>query len=179
MNARAAWVFCCAVAALAIGCSSATRHKALTVFFDGVPEPKQAAAAEGQRPDAAAAAAPAAPGRTFGEHGPYAAKLCGACHQSAATNALVVPKDELCFVCHELPRDKRYVHGPLASGGCLACHDPHSSKYRYLLVSEAEGFCLECHDRQAVMRVAAHAGVTQPCTDCHDAHMSDNEYLLR
>ncbi len=178
MNARAALVACCTAAALAAGCSVATRHKVLTVFFDGVPEPNQGTTPGGEQA-AAAASGPGVPGRLFGEHGPFAAKLCGACHESAATNALIVPKDELCFICHRLPRDKKYVHGPLAAGGCLSCHDPHSSRYRYLLVSEPEAFCLQCHDKQAVSRVAAHAGVEQACTDCHDAHMSDNRYLLK
>ena len=127
-----------------------------------------------------AAAAAAARGETGSEHGPYAAHLCSACHESTASNALVLPRDQLCTRCHDVMRvTKRFVHGPLASGGCLVCHDPHRSNYGHLLVSESSGFCLRCHDRRAVGQVPAHAGVDAECTTCHDAHMSDARFLLR
>lgn len=166
------------VAALAasIGCSPARRHKVLTIFFDGVPPPRSAEAAA-----PAAAVEPAVRLRSVqqGTHGPYAARLCQSCHDASARNALVAPAEELCFRCHELPRAKKYVHGPLASGGCVGCHDPHSSGYRYLLVSESDGFCFKCHDRASVTRGKSHEGVGERCTTCHDAHMSDREYLLK
>jgi predicted CXXCH cytochrome family protein len=94
-------------------------------------------------------------------------------------NALVAPGEQLCFLCHDLGTAKRYVHGPIASGGCLVCHDPHRSQYRHLLVSDAVGFCLHCHDRAALRPVAGHAAAAGQCTDCHEAHMSDRRYLLR
>ncbi len=166
------------VAAQSMGCGAAERRRVLTFLFDGVPPPKAAEAPDaGQqeiRPDA---------GRSrdvgYREHGPYAARQCGACHQPGAANALVAPKESLCLRCHEIKLDKKYVHGPLASGGCLSCHDPHSSQYRYLLVSESDGFCVNCHDPQAIARIAAHGGSQENCTTCHDAHLSDTKYLLK
>jgi len=168
-----------AVAALLIGgCSATSRYKVLTFFFDGVPPPKATEAAEGKQDEIRATAAQ--PRRVgYGEHGPYAARLCNGCHESAATNALVAPREQLCFRCHEIKLDKRHIHGPLASGGCTVCHDPHSSRSRYLLVSESDSFCLHCHDPRAVAKVAAHGGIQEQCTACHDAHMSDKRYLLR
>jgi predicted CXXCH cytochrome family protein len=146
------------------------------MFFDGVPPPKAEVATELESP-------PAASSRTrvvgAGEHGPYAAKLCDACHERGGRNALVAPRDQLCFRCHEFKTTKKYVHGPLASGACLVCHDPHSSRFRHLLVSEADGFCLSCHDRGTVEKIAGHEGVGEQCTECHDAHMSDERYLLK
>ena len=171
----------CLLTALATGCSAAARRNALTFFFDGVPPPKteqeSRAASEGAREDRSGSA----PGSVVSwDHGPYAAKLCAGCHEAGATNALVAPKVELCFRCHQLKLDKRVVHGPLASGGCLVCHDAHSSRYRYLLVSESTGFCFYCHDRKAVERVEAHAGGEgSDCTACHDPHMSDRDFLLK
>ena len=167
-------------AALTAGCSTSRHHRVLSFFFDGVPEPK-----------AVVSAAPeveASLGRRLvrpGEHGPYAAKLCSSCHDSKATNALVVPAEQLCNRCHELGETKTYVHGPLASGGCLVCHDPHRSANRFLLVSASDGFCLGCHDRAALSVIGgatgedSHAGDDADCTDCHEAHMSDRKYLLR
>jgi predicted CXXCH cytochrome family protein len=172
-------VACVSVAAvLAIGCHPTTRYQVLSFLFDGVPPPRSAEEAE--RSQAAIPADALALRRVgYGEHGPYAAKLCNACHESAAANTFVVPREQLCMKCHDLRLNKKYIHGPLASGGCTVCHDPHSSRYRYLLVSESDSFCLHCHDRQAIERNGAHQGVDGQCTDCHDAHMSDKKYLLR
>jgi len=168
----------CLVAALTMACSSATRHRVLTFFFDGVPPPTPAPAAESSQHSAqAAAAAPRSIGYT--EHGPYAARLCNACHEAAATNILVAPAEDLCLKCHDLRRDRKYTHGPLYSGGCLVCHDPHSSQYRNLLVSESDNFCFHCHDRESVERSPAHEGAQGQCTLCHDAHTSNDKYLLK
>lgn len=159
-------------------CGAAARYKALSFLFDGVPTPGVPRPAPGE-PGAIAADASAARRVGYREHGPFAAKLCNACHQAAATNALVAPGEQLCFRCHEFKLDKRYLHGPLASGGCQACHDPHSSQYRYLLVSESDTFCSFCHDSGAMAAIGAHAGGEEQCTTCHDAHMSDNAHLLK
>lgn len=171
-------------AALSAGCSVARHHRVLSLFFDGVPDPQAAVASD--TPDAQATI-----GRQLvrvGEHGPYAAKLCDSCHDSQATNALVVPAEQLCNRCHELGDAKTYVHGPLASGGCMVCHDPHRSTNRFLLVSASDVFCLQCHDRSTLSGLAGvagaagvdgHAGDAANCTECHEAHMSDRRYLLR
>jgi predicted CXXCH cytochrome family protein len=160
-----------------LGCDAASRHRVLTVFFDGVPPPGAAVA---PAPGQGRAAGGERPRKTvYGAHGPYAARLCNACHESAATNALVARGSDLCFRCHELALDKKYIHGPLASGGCIACHDPHGSQYRYLLVSESDSFCFRCHERQTVASIAIHGGIEEGCTSCHDPHMSDQPHLLK
>ena len=168
----------CLATALAVGCNARSRHKALTLFFDGVPEPKAAPDTAGA-PDADPTQPPAPGPVVYREHAPYAAKACDACHDAAATNALIVPKDELCARCHEVKLDKKYVHGPLASGGCLVCHDPHRSRYPALLVAESGTFCFRCHDRAALSPIEEHAHPEADCTACHDAHGSDQKYLLR
>ncbi len=167
------------IAGLLIGCNPTTRHQVLTTFFDGVPPPPTPTPTPeiGQGLTSGYAGLPRRV--RFGAHGPYAAKLCTGCHVPGTTNSLVVPREELCFRCHEFSLNKKYVHGPLASGGCTACHDPHSSQYRYLLVSESDSFCFHCHEREVVARVGAHAGAEEQCTGCHDPHMSDKRYLLR
>ena len=182
--------------ALSVGCSTVKHHRVLSFFFDGVPDP--AAAVVSATPEVEAAV-----GRQLvqpGEHGPYAAKLCDSCHDAQRTNALIVPREQLCNRCHELGAAKVYVHGPLASGGCTVCHDPHRSANRFLLVSASDGFCLTCHDRSALSDTAglggdngtgesaevdggtvgnAHGGDAANCTNCHEAHMSDRRFLLR
>jgi len=168
----------CLVAALTMGCNSATRHNVLTFFFDGVPPPRTAPSMEEAQAAPHASPAPAR-GVGYREHGPYAARLCNACHEPAATNSLVAPAEDLCLQCHDLRRDKKYIHGPLFAGGCIVCHDPHSSQYSNLLVSESDNFCFHCHDRGSVERTAAHVGTEGQCTFCHDAHTSNKKYLLK
>ena len=163
-------VVCCWVL-LALGCSDRT----LRIFFDGVPDRKQKTqitpGVSGQGHKAVSAA--------YYQHAPYAAKECSSCHDRNKTNNLIVPKDQLCFTCHDFPMDKKYVHGPLASGGCLLCHNPHASPNPYLLVSASTTFCFSCHDREAIPKDEPHMRADVQCTDCHDAHMSDKKYLLK
>jgi predicted CXXCH cytochrome family protein len=153
------------------GCSATTRHRVLTTMFDGVPPLRPST------PVAATTAGRQGPAFVVPRvHGPYAAKLCSACHVSKAGNALVSSPEQLCLRCHQFEFGGNYVHGPLAAGGCRACHEPHSSPYRYLLVSESELFCFHCHDRE---RLRGHAGDEPKCTSCHDAHMSAKKFLLK
>ena len=171
----------CAVALVAcglvLGCSAGTRHKVLSTLFDGVPPPKTADTSAGAPGVASGAGGTALVARVA--HEPFAAKQCDACHDAKATNNLVAPKRELCFQCHDFQPFKQYVHGPLASGGCLLCHDPHDSPNRNLLVDESDGFCLRCHDRADLRAVDGHEPDRLNCTECHEAHMSDRKYLLR
>ena len=178
MKVRSVASWTCVAALLTLGCSATSRHKALTIFFDGVPPQKTTDTSQGQQATATTIGAPSR--QVAGsEHGPYAAKLCNACHEGGATHALVAPNDELCYRCHTIKLDRMFIHGPLASGGCLVCHDPHSSRYPYLLVSDSGSFCLGCHDRETVAKIEGHGELNENCTTCHDAHGSDTKYLLK
>jgi predicted CXXCH cytochrome family protein len=178
MKAREAAPWTCVLALLALGCNTPSRHKTLTRFFDGVPPPHTAESVQAQQTSATTIGTPTRPD-LGSEHGPYAAKQCNACHEPGATNALVAPSDELCLRCHTIALDKKFMHGPVTSGGCLLCHDPHSSRYRYLLVSDSGGFCLSCHAPETVAKIPGHEDPNANCTTCHDAHGSDTKYLLK
>lgn len=170
----------CGLALLLAGqaCSPPARHATLTLFFDGVPDlpspvenkPMQVLAAhDGPRVRK--------PG--YRAHGPYGARLCSACHLSTASNSFVVPKEKLCQNCHDFPLDKAHLHGPVAAGGCISCHDPHGSAHPSLLVADPATFCYRCHEQQDVASLPAHKETTKACTECHDPHQSDREHLLR
>ncbi|MCL5024678.1 MAG: hypothetical protein M1497_15190 [Nitrospirae bacterium] len=159
--------------AFVYGCEGKSSYKVLSFFFDGVPPPGQAKSEAGRE----AKTEGTQPKTTYREHGPYAARQCEACHVRGS-NRLVLPIEELCLKCHTLDLRKKYVHGPLASGGCKVCHEPHGSAYPYLLVAEPKEFCLYCHNRNDIAKQAAHKGVEAQCTSCHDAHSSDKKYLL-
>jgi len=177
-EALAATLLVSLVAGLLLGCDATSRHKVLTYFFDGVPPLETAEAPSVQGAAGASNLIPAHP-ISFQEHGPYAAKLCNACHNESGGNAMVAPPDQLCFRCHALKLDKAYIHGPLASGDCLVCHDPHSSPYKPLLISQSDSFCFHCHDASDIAKSTGHANLEEPCTTCHDAHMSNQQYLLK
>jgi predicted CXXCH cytochrome family protein len=166
------------IVALLSGCAAKTRYKVLSFFFDGVPSPEETLgeAGKGGRKGGGTGTAVEKPG--YKEHGPYAAKQCDGCHVKAS-NRLVLPIEDLCFQCHSLDLRKKHLHGPLASGGCNVCHDPHGSMHPFLLVAEAREFCLTCHDANAIAKRDVHQEAEAQCTKCHDAHSSDNEYLLK
>jgi len=178
VNARISILAFGITAALVCGCNTTKSHQILSFFFDGVPEPGKSPVKPGAKTGRKGAGAGAEPASKYREHGPYAAKECGSCHKKA-TSSLVMPIDELCFQCHSIDVRKRFLHGPLATGGCKVCHAPHVSMHPFLLISEPKEFCLHCHDRDAIVASDAHKGVEAQCTTCHDAHSSDSAYLLK
>ena len=167
-------LICIACAVLLFGCEAKTRYQVLSFIFDGVPVPENpagGAASPGGK-------SPSGDSRQHAStHGPYAARMCEACHQKG-TNALLAPREQLCFRCHTFPMVRRQ-HGPVVAGGCLVCHDPHRSSNSFLLVAEAKEFCFYCHDKNEVMTRDAHRGVDISCTECHNPHGSDNDYFFR
>jgi predicted CXXCH cytochrome family protein len=152
-------------------------YKVLSFFFDGVPLPVSQDQNAQQNQGGQGAARPEL--GKYAEHGPFAAKLCRACHQQG-TNDLVLPIKELCVNCHALNIKKRYVHGPVASGDCKVCHEPHGSAYRFFLVDEPKKFCFYCHKQKDILKREVHQSSTEmQCTECHNAHASNVEFLLK
>jgi hypothetical protein len=41
---------------------------------------------------------------------------------------------ELCYSCHDRVREQvgssSFIHGPVAAGFCIVCHDPHGANER-------------------------------------------------
>ena len=135
MRIRTTILACCMTTVLLCACNTTKSHKALGYFFDGVPEPGKAPPELVGRDNRKGSVPVPATASRYREHAPYAAKQCQACHMKA-TRRLVLPIEELCLKCHTLNVRKKYIHGPLASGGCKVCHEPHGSTYPFLLVSE-------------------------------------------
>ena len=159
------------------GCSAETRYQTLSFFFDGVPQPEERISDPLTGSMTKTGPKQAVP---FRYHGPYAAKLCWACHQQDGGNKLILPVEKLCLNCHDLNIQKKHIHGPVAAGGCRICHDPHGSGKAFLLVAEPSTFCFYCHDEAEIKTREVHksAGSTQ-CTVCHNPHGSDNNFLLK
>jgi len=67
---------------------------------------------------------------------------CTVCHLAQTqgdmtTLNLVMPKEQICFACHEKSAELRR-HSPVAKGLCVDCHDSHSSDRPTLLRETAD-----------------------------------------
>lgn len=141
------------------------------------------------------------------KHGPKAAGQCHQCHESSRTAAfkssskqrqsvfsagggggvpgrLVAPVHKLCIYCHaykSLESDKSkglWIHGPVAKGFCTLCHDPHDSKFRYMLLKKPAELCTRCHSSGYIMNTEVHKDRAD-CTGCHNPHRGKNAFLLK
>ena len=180
----------CAVALL-IGCSSQTKQKWLTTFFDGVPQPGAARTNRSAivydydgRPmqtlperstNFAAAVAP-----FFVPHPPFEQKICTECHESRFSVRLKGPTKQVCFACHtNVFANAPVKHLPAENGECIACHDPHGSAFPVMLKSTGKEVCFECHDDVLGKARFKHKPVESgECSTCHNAHASTNAFLL-
>ena len=88
-----------------------------------------------------------------------------------------------CVECHDefaVDLKKAVVHKPITEGECVACHNPHSSNYEFLLAAQSGEMCFECHDELVpeVKKSAHEVFVEGKCLSCHQPHASDNKKLL-
>lgn len=177
---------------LVCGCSQVDRHKVLTTIFEGVPSlpPPEQLCKEyaekrlvafqdelaGKKDGAADAAS-----KLGSVHRPYDEKRCDDCHDKSKEGGTVLPKNELCGMCHTGFLKGMYAHGPAAVGDCLACHVPHTSNFPKLLKVDKAHVCSTCHKEQRLAqemhdKIAARKMV---CTDCHDPHSGNSSYFLK
>ena len=163
----------------------ATRHRILTFFFDGVPPLEGEADQAKETGSAAVPGEPDEPRTVWYVH--EANKDCSQCHGqrkkgffSRQVN-LVATIPELCYTCHTgYARLEGYVHGPVALGQCLFCHDPHKTRNKYLLRKPQPELCYLCHDEGDITMIAAHAEQSpSECTRCHEGHTSSTRHLLK
>lgn len=171
------------------GCDPLTVHKVTSTIFDGVPSmPSAEQYCQDYHEKKLAESRDSANKKSASEtaangsiHPPYKEKRCDKCHDKSKDSGLIKPRDEICFVCHPKILNKPMLHGPAAVGGCLECHDPHSTGFPSLLKVEKGKLCATCHQepRQAA---GMHDKVTSSgmvCTDCHNPHAGDAKYFLR
>ncbi len=173
------------VAFVLVACSQSTRHKILSTFFDGVPEPESAepqsiAAIDTTAEFASEAAARAHKSEDINFHPPFEERACDACHDFQLSLASLRQQKDLCFSCHDDFTDSlAYVHGPVGGGFCTQCHHPHKSKNEKLLKRTGQDLCLYCHERNEVLAKESHEGLEEEnCTDCHNPHGGEDPYFF-
>jgi predicted CXXCH cytochrome family protein len=168
-----------------ISCNEIERHKALTFFFDGVPPSGQ----EGLQAESLDVNLPelAQTGQAPVWYVHEARKDCHNCHSKRIRRSfssqinLIDPIPKLCYNCHaDFTKSAPFVHGPVAVGQCLVCHNPHKSKIKHLLVAPEPGLCYQCHDVDTIKLIPAHVSKQlSDCTSCHDPHASSTKALLK
>jgi predicted CXXCH cytochrome family protein len=87
-------------------------------------------------------------------HGPYAARLCSACHPKPVNNRIrltAADVDSLCYTCHTQFKAEtegaKSRHKLLSQSdrSCMECHDPHATNQEYVLKQPAQDLCTGCH----------------------------------
>jgi len=171
---------------LVVSCDEVEHYKTLSFFFDGVPPPTP----EGLQEELANAnfqqSTQTGPKQLWYVHEPQ--KDCTLCHgrrrQQRAFSLqvrLIAPVPKLCYGCHaDYTASTSFVHGPVAVGQCLFCHNPHKSKIEHLLKEPEPKLCYLCHDINTIELIPAHFKNQQfACTGCHNAHASPVKALLK
>lgn len=96
---------------------------------------------------------------------------------------LIMPANELCWLCHGDLGDKRddtYQHQPFQTSRCTNCHNPHASNYSPLLTQAPNKLCFTCHPiGKQLSRMQTHPPAKGGwCTNCHDPHASEFRGVL-
>lgn len=178
------------VAGVLTACSPDSKHKILTFFLDGVPEPGVTPVVGYAPPAARRGPVRSGPGiergvsstaRPVFAHPPYRDNRCGACHSRETGQLFQSPREGLCQTCHAgIPNESRFAHAPAAVGDCLFCHHHHSSAYEKVLLDEPAKLCLNCHDIDDLTE-GTHAGDAgeRSCVECHDPHGGADRFFLK
>lgn len=168
-----------------LSCDEIERQQMLTFFFDGVPPLGSRNFEEELVNSNSQESEPGGQEPVWYVHEPR--KDCANCHQKQRTGRfsgqtrLIAPVPKLCHNCHpDYTASALFVHGPVAVGQCLFCHNPHKSKIKHLLNGPEPKLCYFCHDVSMVELIPAHlTQQTSACTDCHNPHAASTKALLK
>jgi predicted CXXCH cytochrome family protein len=187
MKLRLSYVLFLLALGLTTACSPDGSYKTLSFFFDGVPKPGSKIAVEPVRLidnggiQTIISPLTKKPEIQYVIHAPFGKQECTSCHDKDAKSTLIMPQPALCFKCHTGFKEKyAYMHGPVASGYCTACHFPHRSELPKLLKRKGQDLCLKCHQKTQVMSNQVHSVINDKnCTECHDPHGGKDRFLLK
>lgn len=110
-------------------------------------------------------------------HTPVLEGRCAECH-AGLRREIANAEAATCRSCHrKLAVVFPYVHGPVAAGKCLVCHEPHGSSRPALASADPKSLCTRCHDQPASQDHIEKAR-SRVCYLCHNPHASMNRRLL-
>lgn len=82
--------------------------------------------------------------------------------------------------CHLAVKKYRYLHRPVSSDQCVACHEPIQAQgHKFVLVDEGKALCTNCHASLPAQKVTHKPVVKGACLSCHDPHGSEISGLVR
>lgn len=179
------WVALASVPVLLCGCDEADRHGMLTLFFDGVPPLGGETAGVGSADPNTVPGPRVSPTGGWYVHKPL--NNCTDCHgerrrQTTSRQVqLVAEIPKLCYGCHEEQASlEGWVHGPVATGDCLLCHEPHKSRHEFLLARPVPELCYHCHEPETIHQIEGHADESHAyCIGCHEGHAGTTRHLLK
>jgi len=91
---------------------------------------------------------------------------------------------QTCLNCHKASEFKgKFVHSPVKTSQCQACHNPHVSKYKGLLVKPLAPLCYGCH-AQLEKKISGSPYGHDPaangkCNSCHQPHAAEFSGLMK
>ena len=173
------------------GCDRAGRHKVLTFFFEGVPPlENDSQVVDTETPTEESPEVATVSQETTESKGQRGAsthepsKDCYQCHMKQGgwnQERLAEPLPDLCYSCHtDYNAANGYLHGPVAAGDCVFCHDAHQSKYVHLQKVPQPKLCYQCHIPEDIESEAHHQDLgSRTCTECHDPHIGSTRNILK
>ena len=173
------------LAVFVVSCDHTRRYEIMTFFFDGIDAPESQRLADRLADPNSPTLAQVPQEPIWYVHEPR--KDCTNCHDTAKQSKspgqlyLTAPVPKLCYDCHDdRTVSAKFVHGPVAVGECLECHNHHKSRVKHLLKEAEPNVCYFCHDADAIAAIPAHlTGQPSACTDCHNPHASLERPLLK
>lgn len=169
-------------------CSTNSSYKLKKFFFDGVPDPNEQRIRDSINALVVADTLTALLGTQVKKeveikgsiHKPWGDRKCFECHDQNNFKKGKIPLLELCFDCHEgYGQDYKIVHGPVSSGHCTSCHNPHLSDFKKLLHSDQQILCLQCHEEKDVFANSYHDSIGENnCVSCHNPHGGNDSNFL-
>ncbi len=102
--------------------------------------------------------------------------------QAALADMSLKIYDEGCLAtgCHEQLGGQRWVHGPVATNDCAACHEPQGAPadHNFSAVTEGAELCYSCHEPPGLGEYTHDPYAEGRCLDCHDPHGgADKSYI--
>lgn len=167
---------------MTLACTPKSSYNIKSFFFDGVPDPNLKTAAN----DEATLVEEIQDSTILFKvantiHPPYKEKTCLECHAKENMGQPKMELPNLCYQCHDdFSKSNAYLHGPVGSGNCTQCHNPHKSKLERLLVRNGQDLCLKCHIKDKVIENRVHEDIaSKSCMECHDPHGGENKLFLQ
>ncbi|MGA1823171.1 MAG: cytochrome c3 family protein [bacterium] len=82
---------------------------------------------------------------------------------------------ERCLTCHTDLKQKMSSSQHFKNCTCISCHNPHTSKFKFLLLDIPQTLCLSCHKKE---KESSLEHVHKPfkkgeCLTCHDPHTNN------